>query len=141
MGEPAAPGAARRGADGRYRVTRPWLVQVVVGHPRTLVAAAAGGVVFALLAWAAVPGRLLLAWDAFAVVLMALIAERAVRAAPAQMATYAEAQETGEWLVFSITLLGILASVGAIISQFSGSDPPRPTCATFAWGLWREPWS
>jgi len=116
-------------------VRRPWLVQVVAGHRRTLAAAAVGGVVFALLAWAAVPGRLLLAWDAFAVVLMALIGARAAGATPAAMAAYAEAQETGEWLVFWITLLGILASVGAIISQFTGLKDVSPDVRDLRVGL------
>ena len=114
---------------------RPWLVQVVAGHSRTLASAATGGAVFALLVWAAVPGRLLLAWDAFAVMLMALIGARAAGATPAAMAAYTEAQETGEWLVFWITLLGILASVGAIISQFSGLKDVSPEMRDLRVGL------
>jgi len=121
MGEPAAPGTRRCGAAGRDQVSRrSWLVQVVAGHPRTLAAAAFGVILFALLAWDVVPGRLLVAWDGFAIMLMALIGAHAARATPTRMAAYAEAQETGEWLVFSVTLLGILASVGAVLSQSSG---------------------
>ncbi len=126
MGEPAAPGAARRGADDRDRVRRPGPLRVVFAHQRTLLAALCGVALFAVLALAGVQGRLVIAWDGFALALMLLLGARAVGAAPGEMAEHAEAQEAGEWLVFSVVVLGIIASVVAVISEFSAIKTSSP---------------
>ena len=126
MGEPAAPGAARRGADGRDRVRYPWPIRVALAHRRTLVAALCGVVLLAGLALAGVPNRLIIAWDGFALSLMLLVGAHAAGAAPGEMAANAEAQEAGEWLVFAVVVLGILASIAAIFSEFSGLKEVSP---------------
>ena len=126
MGEPAASGAARRGTDGRDKVRRPWPLRVALAHVRTLVAALCGAILFAGLALAGVPGRLVIAWDGFALALMLLLGVRAVGSAPGEMAAHAEAQEAGEWLVFWVVVLGILASIVAVISEFSALKTASP---------------
>jgi uncharacterized membrane protein len=107
-------------------VRRTWLVRVALAHRRTLVAALCGAFLFAALALAGVPGRLVIAWDGFALSLMLLTAARAAGAAPGEMAANAEAQEAGEWLVFCVVVLGIVASVVAVFSEFSGLKDASP---------------
>ncbi len=103
-----------------------WPVRVALAHGHTLAAALCGAVLFGALSIAAVPGRLIMAWDGFALSLMLLAGARAVRAAPGDMAANAEAQEAGEWLVFWVVVLGILASIAAVISEFSGLKDVSP---------------
>ncbi len=105
---------------------RVWLVRVALAHRRTLIAALCGVVVFTGLALAGVPGRLVIAWDGFALALIVLTGARAIGAAPGEMAENAEAQEAGEWLVFWVVVLGILASVVAVISEFSALKNASP---------------
>lgn len=81
---------------------------------------------FAGLSLAGVPGRLVIAWDGFALALMLLLGARAIGSAPGEMAEHAEAQEAGEWLVFSVVVLGIIASVVAVISEFSAIKTSSP---------------
>lgn len=103
-----------------------WALRVARAHPRMLAAVLCGGAAIAILSLAGVPERLILGWDTFAIVLMALIAAHTHSAGPAQMAENAEAQDAGEWLVFWVTVLGIAASVVAVISTFSGLKGARP---------------
>lgn len=103
-----------------------WPVRVARAHRRTLAAACCGVLLFAGLVLAGVPGRLVIAWDGFALSLMLLTAARAAGAAPGEMAANAEAQEAGEWLVFWVVVLGILASVVAVFSEFSALKGASP---------------
>ena len=116
-------------------MSRPWIARVAAAHPFTLIAALCGIAVFAALALAGARGRLVIAWDAFALVFMALVAIRATGAAPGEMAAYAEAQESGEWLVFWVTVLGVLVSVGAVLTEFSNLKDVSPGARAFHVGL------
>ena len=107
-------------------MSSPWLLRFVRAHPRTLLAALCGMVVFAGIALAGAPGRLVVGWDAFALAFMVQVGVLAVGAAPGDMAANAEAQDVGEWLVFWIVVLGILASLAAVFSEFSNLKDASP---------------
>lgn len=104
--------------------------RIARAHPRTLLAALCGIALFLVLALAGVEGRTVIAWDGFALVFMASVAGDA-DAGPSEIAAHAEAQEAGEWLVFSVTVLGILASIVAVFSEFSGLKDVSPAVRTF----------
>ena len=98
---------------------RPWVLRVARAHPRMIAAFVCGAAVVGVLQLAGFNGRLIVGWDAFAVVLMTLTALQAAGAGPAEMAANAEAQDAGEWTVFWVTVLGISASFVAVVSEFS----------------------
>ena len=92
--------------------------RILAGHPRSIAAA-----VVAVLAYVLLPGRLglaehlVLAWDAGALLLLALMAAIFVRTDEgAAMAANAEGQQDGEWVIFAITVAGSVASFAALSS-------------------------
>ncbi len=98
--------------------------RVLAGHPRTFIALGVGLAVWALLGVAA-PGwpaqsRAIAAWDAGALAFIVLAVHLFAIRPPAQMAAEAEAQEEGQWTIFSVMLLGTVFSYAALSSEFSG---------------------
>lgn len=113
MAEAPATGALRR---------------VVAGHPRAFAALGA-----ALLVWAMLPllppGRMpgwpgqtrgILAWDTGALVFLASVMRMFAARGPERIAEDAAAQESGQWAVFWVMLLGTAASFAALGYEFSG---------------------
>lgn len=101
----------------------PLAARVLAGHSRTFIALAAGLAVWAA-AGAAVPGwpgltRAIVGWDAGALAFIALALHLFATRPPAQMAAEAEAQEDGEWTIFSVTLLGTIFSFAALSGEFA----------------------
>ena len=107
-------------------MTRPWLLRVGSGHPRTLTAMACGVVAFLILGRAGWPARAVLAWDVFALVVVVLFAQSAFASEKGMMAANAERQQEGEWTVFWIVIFGVLASFVAVLSEFSGLKEAAP---------------
>lgn len=98
--------------------------RVLAGHSRSFIALAAGLAIWAT-AGAAVPGwpgltRAIVGWDAGALAFVALALHLFATSPPAQMAAEAEAQEDGEWTIFSVTLLGTVFSFAALSGEFAG---------------------
>ncbi len=104
-----------------------WSSQVVKGHFRTFGALAVGLLTYGVcIPLFGEPSRAIIAWDAFAVVFLALIGALAITATPAQMPANARAQEEGEWTIFAVVLFGTVMSFAAIVSEFSGTKDMAP---------------
>ena len=116
---------ARAGADGGMRAA--WgpgaavtLVGVVRGRPRLFLSLAVGVVAALALPAALRPlVRGLLAWDVGSVALLALCAELFTRERDATMADDAAAQQEGEWTVFAVTVAAVVASMAAVLGEYS----------------------
>lgn len=106
-----------------------WPGRVLAGHPRTFMALAVGLAAWGLLGVAA-PGwpaqsRAIAGWDAGASAFIALALHLFLVRPPEGMAAEAEAQQEGEWTIFSVTLLGTVFSFAALSSEFSNlKDTP-----------------
>lgn len=95
--------------------------RIITGHPRTI-----GAAVLSVLAYALLPGDLryvtrgVIAWNVGSIALLATAAllflqtQNVDGGGDAAMATNAERQNEGEWTVFSITILGAVASFAAV---------------------------
>ena len=104
-----------------------WASRVLKGHARTFAALAAGLLTYAVcFAVVAEPSRTIIAWDAFAIVFLALMGVLAVTATPAQMPANARAQEEGEWTIFAVVVFGTVMSFAAIVSEFTGTKDMAP---------------
>ncbi len=96
--------------------------RIVLGHARIFVSVAVGLVAFIVL-----PRRLealtrsIIAWDIGCLCFLLLAAVMFTGAPISRMAENAEAQEEGEWTVFSVVVAGIVFSFAAILSEFSGT--------------------
>ena len=102
-------------------VTDNWLLRVVRSHPRTIGSAIAG-----LATWSLLPHsmdastRAVLAWDTGALIMLVLCAVSFVRdGEEGVMAVNAQAQQEGEWTIFSLTLAGVVFSFVALTSELS----------------------
>ena len=94
--------------------------RVIAGRPRLFASVAVGLLSFPLL-----PGglsgktRSILAWDIGGLALLVLCAALFGSERRDRMAVDAERQQEGEWTVFGITLLAAVASLGAVLAEFS----------------------
>ena len=98
---------------------------IIAGHRRTFAGILAGIAAWWLIAWPlglALPSgtRAVLAWDVGGSGFLLLCAHLFSTTPPAAMPANADAQEEGEWTIFSITLLGVAVSFAAIVTGFSG---------------------
>ena len=99
----------------------PWPVRVMQGHLRTTAAIAAGLAVYVLLPGSIAPEvRTVVAWDTGAILLMVLAVRLFLDGSDASMARNAEAQAEGEWVIFAVTLAGVLVSFVALSAVLSG---------------------
>jgi uncharacterized membrane protein len=106
----------RRGLAGR----------IIAGRPR-LFSAIAIGIIASLIPWHLRPQtRFLVAWDIGAFALLVLCALLFSSESEHRMERDAAAQEEGEWTIFSITIIGTIASFVALTGEFSDlkSLPP-----------------
>lgn len=106
-----------------------WPVRVAAGHPRTIAAAAIGA-----LTWAVLPAslgastRAVLGWDAGAVAFLVMAGVMFWREGDdGRMAENAERQQEGEWAMFLVTLLGVVFSFVALVSELAGVKELAPT--------------
>lgn len=98
------------------------LARVFLGHGRSFVALAAGLVSLAFIP-GGLPGltRAIIAWDVGGIVFLALAVLMAAGESQARMPRDAEAQQEGEWTIFTILVAGIAFSFAAVVSEFSGT--------------------
>ena len=96
---------------------------------RRLVAAVIAGLVVA----PALPGalsattRMILAWDFAVIVFLVLCAHWFFTEPPARMPANAEAQQEGEWTIFSLALGAVIISFAAVTGEFSSlKELPAP---------------
>jgi uncharacterized membrane protein len=90
------------------------------------------GVIAGLLAWIFHPfdvrgvAHVALAWDIGVLLYLLLLAQLFLAERGSTMEEDSEAQETGQWTVFGLTLIGSLLSLAAILSTFSGLPGLKP---------------
>ena len=107
------------------------LLHVLRGRPRLL-----AGLVFGVIVGLILPNslrpvaRAILAWDAGVLLFLVAAVHLFYNRQPEDMDEDAERQEEGEWTVFGLTVIGIIASFVAIVSEFaalkSAPEDARP---------------
>ena len=96
---------------------------MIAGHVRTFIALAAGLLVWAVLGAAATLSpltRALTGWNVTAATFLVLAMILFTAREPERMPADAEAQEEGQWIIFSVMLLGSVFSFAALAGEFSG---------------------
>ena len=101
----------------RFRkMSRP--VRVVYGRPRTFIAVAIGLVAFFLLPGTArLTTRLLIAWDVFVAVYLALVYLMILRSEHHRIRRDAVLQDDGRFVILMVAALGAFASIAAIVFE------------------------
>ena len=108
-------------ALARFR-NLPMPVRVVYGRPRTFIAIAVGVLVFFLLPEARrLPTRMLVAWDVFAALYVALALITMLRCDTGHIRRSAVMQDDGRFLLLLLTALGAFASLAAIVFELGAS--------------------
>lgn len=79
--------------------------------------------------------HVVVSWDVGAAVLLVLWAITMIRTQPIDMPARAKAQQDGEWVVFAITLAGIVASIFAIVIEFKNISSLKGDERAFHLGL------
>lgn len=106
------------------------------GHPRSLVALLAGLVCYLLLLpWQEDPTRVVIAWNAAALVFVVLSAVLFTRARPEDMPQEAERAQEGQWAVFWFTLLAVSFAFAAIFGEFNDAKDASTADRLFRVGL------
>jgi uncharacterized membrane protein len=100
----------------------PMPVRVVYGRPRTFIAVALGVVVFFLLPdTRRLTTRLIIGWDVFAALYLALAYFMMLRCDAGHIRRNAVLQDDGRFLILLLTAFGALASLGAIVFELGAS--------------------
>jgi uncharacterized membrane protein len=105
-------------------------VRVVYARPRTFISIAIGIVAFFLL-----PGslrlatRLLLGWDSFIALYLALVYIMMARCGLAHIRRNAVLEDDGRFLILLVTGLGAFASIAAIVFELGGTQRAAPQLA------------
>jgi uncharacterized membrane protein len=103
-------------------------LRVVYSRPRTFISIAVGVVTFSLLP--AVPlrlvTRLLIAWDVFAALYLALVYIMMLRSGHRHVRRNAVLQDDGRFLIVTVTVLGAFASIAAIVFELGASHHAVP---------------
>jgi uncharacterized membrane protein len=105
-------------------------IRVVYARPRTFISVAVGIAAFFLL-----PGslrlvtRLLIGWDSFAVLYLALAYVMMARCGLAHIRRNAVLQDDGRFLILLVTALGAFASVAAIVFELGAGHRDSPALA------------
>ena len=98
----------------------PWPVRVVQAHLRTGTAILLGLLAYLLLPGSLLPGaRAVLAWDIGAVAVLAMAAHLFLDGDDSRMMRNAAAQAEGEWVIFFVTLAGVVFSFVALTVVFA----------------------
>jgi uncharacterized membrane protein len=96
------------------------VISLLRGRPRLI-----GGIIVGIALWWLLPAverpvsRAILAWDGGVAVFLAASLHLFLTHGTAHLPQDAAAQEEGEWTIFGLTLLGTIASLGAIINEFA----------------------
>jgi len=102
-------------------------VRVVYARPRTFVAIALGVVAFFLLPSSPrLVTRLLVAWDTFATLYLALVYLMMWRSEHRSVKRNAILQDDGRFLILLVTALGAFASIAAIVFELGGTRHAVP---------------
>ncbi|ABD86071.1 DUF1345 domain-containing protein [Rhodopseudomonas palustris] len=97
-------------------------VRVVYARPRTFVAIAAGAAAYFVLPdQLRLVTRLLLSWDIFIGLYLALVLGMVLRSGIAHIRRNAILQDDGRFLILLVTALGAFASMAAIVSELGAS--------------------
>jgi uncharacterized membrane protein len=105
-------------------------VRVVYARPRTFISILIGVVAFFLL-----PGplrlvtRLLISWDIFVALYLALVYTMVFRSGLTRIRRNAALQDDGRFLILLITALGAFASIAAIVFEIGGNHRSGPELA------------
>lgn len=105
-------------------------VRVVYARPRTFVSMAIGVVAFFLLPDSLrLVTRLLVGWDVFAALYLALVYIMMLRCGVAHIRRDAVLQDDGRFLILLVTALGAFASIAAIVFELGASNRSGPGLA------------
>jgi uncharacterized membrane protein len=108
----------------------PRLARIVSARPRTFVAVAFGVLSFFLLpASLRLVTRLLIGWDAFVALYLALVFVMMLRSEHAHLRYRAAQQDDGRFLILAVTGLGAFASIAAIVFELGASHRGVPELA------------
>src|SRR5947208_6696533 len=108
-------------------------VRLVYARPRTFISMAIGAVAFFLLPDSLrLVTRLLVGWDVFAALYLALVYIMMLRCGVAHIRRDAVLQDDGRFLILLVTALGAFASIAAIVFELGSSNrsAPQLTLAT-----------
>jgi uncharacterized membrane protein len=98
-------------------------IRVVYARPRIFISMAVGIVAFFLLPASLRPvTRMLIGWDIFAVLYLALVYVMALRSGLAHIRRNAVLQDDGRFLILLMTALGAFASIAAILFELGASN-------------------
>ncbi len=101
--------------------TAPWAVRVAQGHLRTGAAILVGVLAYLLLHGSLVPGaQAVLAWDIGSLAFLGMAARLFLDGDDSRMMRNAAAQAEGEWVIFFVTLAGVVFSFVALTVVFAG---------------------
>jgi uncharacterized membrane protein len=120
------PGNEREEALLRFRKL-PKPVRVVYARPRTFIAILLGIVAFVLLPHSLrLVTRLLIGWDIFATLYLALVYLMMARSAHRHVRRNAVLQDDGRFLILLVTAFGAFASIAAIVFELGASHHGVP---------------
>jgi uncharacterized membrane protein len=104
--------------------------RIVYARPRIFIAIAAGIVVFLLLPVSLrLVTRLLIGWDGFVAIYLALVFVMMLRSEHKQLRYRAVQQDDGRFLIVMVTGLGAFASIAAIMFELGASHHGKPELA------------
>jgi len=113
----------------RFR-TLPRPVRVVYARPRTFLSIAIGFVAFFLLPASLRPvTRMLIGWDIFTTLYLALVYTMMLRSPLRHIRRNAVLQDDGRFLILLMTALGAFASIAAILFELGASNRSGPQLA------------
>jgi len=102
-------------------------VRVVYARPRTFVAIALGIVAYLVLPASIRPvTRVLIGWDVFATLYLALVYFMMWRSSHRHIRRHAILQDDGRFLILVVTAFGAFASIAAIVFELGGSNRGVP---------------
>ncbi len=94
--------------------------RALAARPVLLSSTAAGVAIYCLLPFPSAPlTRAILGWNGGVLLFVIASAVLFSLARPDRMASYAAAQEEGEWTIFGLTIAGVAFSFAAIVGEFS----------------------
>jgi uncharacterized membrane protein len=99
------------------RGRRPYVVRVVLGHPRLATAVAAGLVVVAALQGMPMTRRCLIGWDAGVTLYLLLIYILIARSSIENIRLWAARTDEGRFALLVLTVVAAMASLGAIFAE------------------------
>ena len=110
--------------------------RIIHGRPRLAIGVLVGLVsLIALPATVSPLGRAIISWDIGCVVFLVLMAQHFAAETAETMPVHAARDQEGEWTIFWLAIGAAMASLGAIIGEFSGSKEAAPADRVLQVGL------